>query len=134
GTLNTNANPIIGTLGTINIGGSVTVTLTVIPKNAGSITNTATVGNDIPDSNASNDTASSVTTVLPLPVLSISRLPNQVQISWPAPLSNFTLQFAPAMSPGFSWSNLGVTPIISGSNSIVTETNAGGARYYRLKQ
>ena len=133
GSLNTNANPILGTLGTIGAGGSATVTLTVVPLAPGSITDNASAGSDVPDAFLANNTGSISTTVWPLPLLSIAPLTNQVQVFWPAPLSNFTLQYLPALSPAYGWSNLVVVPVISGSNCVVTDPSTNPSRFYRLK-
>lgn|GEM_PF-3058448 len=88
GSINTNDNPIIGLLGTINSGGSATVRLTVTSLAVGVATNSASIGSDNPDPAQNNNRASLVTTIWPLPVLAI----NLVRVSWPVPLSNFTLQ------------------------------------------
>jgi uncharacterized repeat protein (TIGR01451 family) len=50
-------------LGTLAAGGSRTVTITVTPRKTGTITNTASVGSLVPDADATNDTASTTTTV-----------------------------------------------------------------------
>lgn len=133
GSLNTGANPIIGALGTINNGASATVTLTVVPSAIGSITNVATVTSDLPDPNQGNNTTNTVTTVWPLPFLSITNLMSNglVQISWPAPLSGFTLQFSANLT-NIVWTNDAAAEVVNGTNVSVTETNIGTARYFRL--
>ena len=134
GSLNTNANPILGTIGTIGIGGSATVTLTVVPQVPGTIVNTASAGSDLPDSNLLNNTNSASTTVWPLPILSIALLTNQVQVAWPMGLSNFTLQFIPALATNTFWSNSTLTPTISGTNLTVLDDSTNPSKFYRLKQ
>lgn len=134
GALNTAANPIFGLLGTINNGGSATVTLTVVPTAVGSITNTAFVTSDLTDPNAANNTALTTTTVWPLPFLSITNLMSNglMQVSWPAPLSGFTLQFTTNITPNVDWTNDAGAKVVNGANVSVTETNIGTARFFRL--
>jgi uncharacterized repeat protein (TIGR01451 family) len=134
GTLDTSGNPIFGSFGDIANNGSATVTLTVTPTATGPITNSATVETDSLDPNPANDSAQLVTTVWPLPFLSIANLTsnNLVQISWPAPLSGFTLQFRTDLSPGITWTNDTSARAINGTNISVIETNIGTARFFRL--
>lgn len=134
GVLNTGANPISGALGSINNGASVTVTLTVVPTAIGSITNTAIVTSDTPDANSANNTFVTATTVWPLPFLSITNLMSNglMQVSWPAPLSGFTLQFATNLSANIVWANDSGAKVVNGTNVSVTETSIGTARFFRL--
>jgi uncharacterized repeat protein (TIGR01451 family) len=134
GSLNTNANPILGTLGTIGAGGSVVVNLLVVPQAPGTITDTASAGSDLPDTNLPNNTSSVSTIVLPLPILSISLLTNEVQVAWPMGLSNFTLQYAPTLVSNIFWSNSPLTATLSGTNLTVLDGTTNGAKFYRLKQ
>ena len=134
GSLATNGNPIIGALGTLANGGTVTVTLTVAPQMVGTITNTASAGSDYQDPAPANNTASTTTTVLPLPLLSIRWLPpNRVEVSWPVALSNYALQFKNTLATNGGWSSATSAPVISGNERVVTETNPGPRRFYRLK-
>jgi len=134
GSLVTNANPILGSLGTINNNSSATVLLTVTPLATGPITNTASIGSDSLDPNSANNINKLVTTVWPLPLLSIRDLMSNglVQISWPAPLSGFTLQFKTNLAPTFSWTKDLGTKVVSGTNVSVIETNIGTARFFRI--
>jgi len=134
GTLVTNNNPIVANLGTLNIGNTVTVTLTVAPQVTGSITNKVTVSSDYVDPTPTNNTATAITTVLPLPILSISLIPNKVRVSWPQALSNFTLQFKNTLPTNVFWSNVTTTPSNFSGESIVIETLTNGSRFYRLRQ
>jgi uncharacterized repeat protein (TIGR01451 family) len=134
GTLVTSANPISGTLGNINNGSSATVTLTVIPTVPGLITNTASIGSDSLDPNSGNNFAAITTTVWPLPFLSITNLMSNglIRVSWPSPLSGFTLQFKGDLSTNIAWTNDPGSKIVSGTNVSVIETNIGTARFFRL--
>jgi hypothetical protein len=135
GTLFTNSNPITGTLGNITNGTAVVITLSVVPNTPGTIVNTANVTSDNPDPALSNNTFSVTNTVSPLPLLSIRRAaPGRLNISWPVALTNFALQFKTVLSPGTTWSDVTTTPVISGDQKVVTETNAGNSKFYRLKK
>ncbi len=133
GTLNTNANPILGSLGTLNSGGSATITLTVVPQVPGTVTNIDSAAGDIPDAIPSNNSGSISTVIWPLPVLSIAPLTNQVQVSWPAVLSNFSLQFKGALAAPYNWSNVPTPPVISGTNNVVIEDITNVTKFFRLK-
>jgi hypothetical protein len=135
GTLSTNGNPITGALGNITNGTAVLVTLAVVPNTPGTIVNTANVTSDNPDPASANNTFSVTNTVSPLPLLSIRRAaPGRVTISWPVALTNFGLQFKSVLSPGTSWSDDTTVPVISGDQKVVTETNPGTSKFYRLKK
>lgn len=134
GTLATNTVLITGSLGNLNSQSTATVLLTVKPTAIGLITNIASVGTDSLDANTANNSVSIVTTVWPLPFLSITNLMSNdlVQITWPAPLSNFTLQSKTNLSSDVFWSN-DITPkVVSGTNVTVIETNIGTAKFFRL--
>jgi uncharacterized repeat protein (TIGR01451 family) len=134
GSLITNANPVFGALGNINNGSSATVTLTVIPSVPGLITNIASIGSDSLDPNSANNSVTTVTTVWPLPFLAITNLMSNdlVRVSWPAPLSGFTLQFRTDLATGLSWTNDPALKTVTGTNVSVIETNIGTARFFRL--
>jgi uncharacterized repeat protein (TIGR01451 family) len=133
GSLNTNGNPVLGNLGTIGVGGQAVVTLSVVPHSTGTINDNISVGTDYPESAFGNNSAVATTTVWPLPVLSIALMTNQVQVAWPAPLSNFTLQYNPALAGNNDWSNLAIAPKLSGTNNVVLDGITNPARYYRLQ-
>jgi len=134
GSLNTSGNPISGALGSLTNNSAATITLTVRPMATGLITNAAIVTTDSLDPNSANNSAAVVTTVWPLPFLSITNLMTNglVQISWPAPLSGFTLQFRTDLSPSFLWTNDTAPKVVSGTNVTVIETNIGTARFFRI--
>ena len=136
GTLNTNATPITAALGTIPVGNSAIITLTVVPQTVGTITDSASAGGDDSDSNPANNSASNVTTVWPLPFLGIQTLTsNQIKVFWPAPLSNFTLLYKSNLVPlTATWSTDLTARVLSGTNISVTETNTGTTKFFRLKQ
>jgi hypothetical protein len=101
----------------------------------GTIIDTVSVASDNPDPAPGNNTFTAVSTVLPLPILTIRRAgQSQLSISWPVALTNFGLQFNTVLNAGVSWANVGTAPVISGDQNIVTETNSGGSKFYRLKR
>jgi uncharacterized repeat protein (TIGR01451 family) len=132
GTLTTNVTPIVGTLGDIVNQGSATIVLFVTPTVTGNITNVASVGSDSQDPNFGNNTVTTTTTVWPLPFLSITDLMSNglVRISWPAPLSNFTLLSNTNLST--TWGIDTSTRSVSGTNISVIETNVESPKFYRL--
>jgi uncharacterized repeat protein (TIGR01451 family) len=134
GVLATNQNPISGSLGTFPVGGAATLLLTVRPQSLGAITNTIFVTSDNPDPVPGNNTASLTNSVVPLALLSIRLSTNQVAISWPAALTNYTLEYLSAIYSNASWSAVTTAPSILGGLSTVTETNLGASRFYRLKK
>ena len=133
GTLATNFNPVIGTLGNIANQSSAKIVLTVIPSAIGTINNTASVGSDTTDPNLTNNSVTISTTVWPLPFLSITKLTSNdlVRISWPAPLSSFTLQSSTNLSSNV-WTLDTTARTTSGTNISVIETNIGMEKFYRL--
>jgi uncharacterized repeat protein (TIGR01451 family) len=133
GTLATNVNPIIGSLGDIANAGSAKVVLTVVPNVPGNINNAASVGSDTVDPNLANNSVTNTTTVWPLPFLSIANLPSNglVRITWPAPLSSFTLLSNTNLSQN-TWTIDATSRSVSGTNISVIETNLGSGKYYRL--
>jgi hypothetical protein len=135
GTLVTGGNPITGNLGTLGVGNSATIVITVAPQAVGTITNSVSVASDYTDNVTMNNTASVTTIVSPLPLLSIQRLAgDQVRISWPVALTNFGLQFKTSLNSTNAWSNNATAPVISGSENVVTETNFEAAKFYRLRK
>ena len=134
GTLSTNNNPITGALGIITNGTPIIITLTVVPQSLGPIVDTVNVASDNPDPSPTNNSFTVTTTVLPLPFLTIQRTNNnRLNISWPVALTNFGLQAKDALNAN-SWANVATAPIISGDQSVVTETNNSGTKFYRLKK
>jgi uncharacterized repeat protein (TIGR01451 family) len=135
GTLNTNGNPVLGSLGSLANGGTAVIVLTVAPQSSGTISNTAGVGSDYPDPVPTNNTVTAVTTVLPLPVLSIRPVPqNQVRISWPAALSNyFTLEYRNLLVTN-NWSSVTNVPVVTGSENVVTQGSSSAMKFYRLRE
>lgn len=135
GTLSTNTAPITGVLGTINVGESAIVTLTVAAQSEGMITNIATVASQYPDPNPTNNSLTNTTYVQPLPLLNVQRVgTDRVRLSWPAALTNYGLQFKPVLEAAPPWSSITTLPSIVGSEYQLTETNGETMRFYRLQR
>jgi hypothetical protein len=135
GTVNTNGNPVVFTIGSMTTFENPTLTLVVAPQASGSITNTVTLSSSTFDPNSGNNTEVRVTTVLPPPELSIGPIAgNQVRVSWPVSLSNFLLQSTLVLTNNPPWANVPGTPAIEGNERVVTQPSTGAAKYYRLKQ
>jgi hypothetical protein len=133
GALDTNNNPVLGNLGSLGIGSSANMNLTVAPQSAGIITNQVTVGSANIDPVVTNNIATVTTTVLPLPLLSIrASQADRIRVSWPATLSNYTLQSKLTLYPSNLWSNVATVPIVTSNENVVTETNNVPTRFYRL--
>jgi uncharacterized repeat protein (TIGR01451 family) len=134
GTVATNGNPIIGTLGTFANGSQPTCVITVVPRVAGPITNTVSISSDAIDPSPSDNQDSLVTLVLSQPLLSIGLAADQVKVAWPGDLTNYVLQYRPSLDPSLFWSNVTAAPVLSNNQHVVTEPHNGSARYYRLSQ
>ena len=133
GTLATNGTSILGNLASLGIGGTVNMFLTVAPQSAGTITNVVSVSSDYIDPALSNNIASVATSVLPLPILAIrTSQPDRVRVSWPLPLSNYTLQSRSTLNATNFWSNVITMPTATSTENVVTETNNTPSRFYRL--
>jgi uncharacterized repeat protein (TIGR01451 family) len=132
--LATNGDFLVATTGTLGVGASATLALTVIPLAPGNITNTVFVTGGNPDPSPANNVASVVTTVEPLALVSVNLTGNKVKISWPVALSNYVLQSRLNLATGFTWTAVAATPVIAGDIKSVTESNNSPTKYYRLKQ
>lgn len=132
--LATNGGVLSGSAGTLGVGSSSVLTISVTPQVAGNITDTISVASDNPDPIPSNNTASVTTTVEPLALLSIGFFANQVRISWPVALTNYALQFQDDLSTSPHWSAVTSAPSISGAFEFVTDTTTVSNRFYRLRK
>jgi hypothetical protein len=75
-----------------------------------------------------------VATVEPLPVLAVALVAGKVQVSWPASLTNFVLQFQDGFSAEPHWAAVTTPPTIAGDVKFVIESRTAAARVYRLKR
>ena len=132
--LATNGNQVTGRTTNFGFGATASLVLTVAPQSQGNILDVVTVASDNPDPVSANNTATVTTTVQPLALLSIRLLTNQVKVSWPVVLSNYVLESKNGLGSALFWSNVTTTPVVSGAQKSVTETNAGISQFYRLRQ
>jgi uncharacterized repeat protein (TIGR01451 family) len=143
------AGTVICSLGTLNSGSSATITLTVHPSVAGSLTNTATVNSDATDPNTSNNSATAVVHVISaFPQLVRASFSGGIfsgsvqtevgpvyEIQWShtvaisVPCNDFDcLNYPPVLEPWFTLTN------IVGDGTLKTFTDPSPApdhRYYR---
>jgi uncharacterized repeat protein (TIGR01451 family) len=133
GSLSTNGNQIIANLGSVNAGSSANVVLMVTSQTSGNITNVAKVTSGYPDPVIANNSTTNITTVLPLPILSVSLLStNRVRLSWPVALTNFSLESKTNL-PQASWLSINEAPTISSNERVVIQTNSFPSSFYRLR-
>lgn len=134
-TVDTNSNPVVFHIGTMSIHNNPTLTLVLVPQSMGSATNTVTLASSTFDPNTGNNTDARVTTVLPVPELSIGwEGASQVRIAWSVWLTNYLLQSSSTVTSNSSWSNVPTTPEIEGDERVVIEPSTNVTQYYRLKQ
>jgi hypothetical protein len=65
--------------------------------------------------------------------LSVRKVTNQVQLSWPATATGFALERTPALGP-FNWGAVTQTPLLIGNQKVVTFTNPPANAFFRLKR
>jgi hypothetical protein len=79
-----------------------------------------------------NNSLSIVTTAVGVPVLSVVRVNNSLQLIWPAN-SGFKLQVTDSLIPA-SWADVGGTPQVNGNGqNVVAVGVAGSGKFYRLR-
>lgn len=133
GTLSTNGNAITCSMGTVDVGAPVVVTLNVMPQAAGTITNIASVSSDYPDPVLGNNTTN-LTTMVQLPRLTIDRQTNLVKVSWPAQLGWWLQTQTNSLPAGLSpyATNWHTVPSSSVTNQVFMPLVATNSVFYRL--
>jgi uncharacterized repeat protein (TIGR01451 family) len=135
GTLSTNGNQVIGSLGSLASPGTITITLVVAPQSAGTIFNATTVASSYTDPATANNSTNLAVVIYPVPQLAIQPYTaTQVQISWPVALTNFVLQFRTNLINGSAWSDVATPPLTSGNQKFVIDPIDSVPRFYRLKR
>jgi uncharacterized repeat protein (TIGR01451 family) len=117
-------------------GGAVAQMLvTVLPLEAGTLTNMLVVSAKEGDLDLTNNTSVRLTTVLTnSAVLRLDEVnDSQLQISWPASATNLVLQTADGLSVPGLWQNVTTPPILSGGRKSLLITVGSGSRFYRLR-
>ncbi len=134
GTLNTSGNPVTGELGTIPAFSKATVTLTVTPHEATTLSDSAAVASDFPDPDPANNLASASTTIYVIPTLKLQVSDGHARLSWSVNLSQFVLQSSDDLASSNSWENVAIEPQFEGDQKVVTETLGASPKFYRLKR
>ena len=136
GSLTRDGSDIRVALGTLTNGASAKVIITVLPTATGGLTNLAAIHANEVDPDSGNNVSALVATVLGNSgVLQIQELGDgNFRISWPAAMGDFAVEFTVAFSSRTVWQTLGITPVVSGDQKIVTLPIAGQNRFYRLKR
>lgn len=130
----TNGSTLSGSATNLEIGAVIPLFVTVRTQAPGDITATVTASSDYTDPVLGDNTASIVTTVEPVALLSIGAVDDGVKVAWPATLTNYVLEFRDGLFGNTQWSAVTNPPTTSGGLEFVTETNLGPLRFYRLKR
>ena len=67
------------------------------------------------------------------PTINFNRSGNFLVLTWPTNAAGFSLQDTASLSGTSVWSSA-LSPVVNGSNYVVTNTISGGAMFYRLKK
>jgi len=134
GTVQVSGRQLTAALGTLGAQKVATLRLTAKIQGTGAMVDTVSVSSDFPDPDMSDNTNSVSVFVLPLPLLSIGKYSEDLwKISWPALLTNYSLEFNNTMGANANWSNVNTVPTIDATNKFVIEPNIPPSRFYRLK-
>ncbi len=57
----------------------------------------------------------------------------QINLSWPAPSTGFSLQESDQLGGAANWTNSTATPIVSNAQNVVTLSPSNSAKFYRLR-
>jgi uncharacterized repeat protein (TIGR01451 family) len=133
GTISTNGNVIVASMGTIGYLGVATMALTVTPTNAGLIYDSVNGVSGYVDPVGSNSVASAITTVEPLPLLAIRQMTsNRVRVSWAPGLSNYSLQYKADLPTNNPWISNSAVPVLTNNEEVIIEPATNSRRFYRL--
>jgi hypothetical protein len=67
------------------------------------------------------------------PTLTIQQFANAAVLSWPSYYPDFVLQSVSDLNASNSWVNVAGTPVVIGSQNVLTNAPIFGNRFYRLK-
>jgi uncharacterized repeat protein (TIGR01451 family) len=124
-------NTLTWTIGPVGSGAGAVLNVVGRPTVVGTMASSALVSANQIDPNPANNSVTSWTTVVGLPVLTIARQGGELAISWPAS-SGFKLQSANSLTPA-DWQDVGAAPRVEGSQNVVNVSVGDGPRYYRLR-
>jgi hypothetical protein len=133
GALTHTAGVCVCNIGTLTNGQGVTVTIVSKTTTEGTLTNLVSVDSTERDPNPGDNSATVLTTVMPVPRLAVFRDGNSVILSWPAPAANFVLESTATLSPP-NWAPVSAAQIVVGAQVQATETAVSGSRFYRLRE
>jgi uncharacterized repeat protein (TIGR01451 family) len=131
---------LIFSLGDLPVNATATLTLVdLAPPQPGTITNYANVTAYDGDPLPANNSETHITEIVLAPKLAIQHVAGSlIEISWPAVITNYHLQFNAALADSQTWSNVTTVPVLTNRTSsplsVVTETSSKPARFYRLTQ
>jgi uncharacterized repeat protein (TIGR01451 family) len=131
-----NAGIWVTNLGTVEVSSTRYLQFELTPTQAGILTNYSRVTSDYTDPYLTNNVAEIVTTVYPLPKLTITRPASKlVKVAWPAMLTNYTLQaISPLTADPEGWTNVPAQAVLEGENQSITEPSTLPSKLYRLKK
>ena len=109
-------------------GANRTVTVRPAAKQSGTATITVTVQ----DGQAGTTNGAFVLTVRAAVALRISKMGENVLLSWDASALGYVLQASSSLSPGSIWTTVPEQPVLAGGRYEVTQPLSGGNKYYRL--
>jgi hypothetical protein len=82
---------------------------------------------------AGNISQTMIGAIYSLPVINLNTGGNKIVLTWPTNAAGFSLQDTASLSGTSVWSSA-LSPVVNGSNYVVTNTISGGAMFYRLKK
>jgi hypothetical protein len=82
---------------------------------------------------ANNSGDDSLAAKVGFPPLGVARVNAQLFFSWTKNAAGFALQSATNLPPGTNWTTLTNLPAVVGNNNVISNTLAGGKKFYRLK-
>ncbi len=134
GFASTNLGPVVWTnFNTLAVGSNATLTIYTVAAATGTITNVANAQAFELDLNPANNTATTVTTILPAaPVLQIALSGTNVVLSWTTNAPGFAVQSRPDLSTNSTWANMPNTPVIVGNYYQITDSLGSAKKFYRL--
>ncbi|MEO8428232.1 MAG: hypothetical protein ABI651_14070, partial [Verrucomicrobiota bacterium] len=122
-------------LGNLTNSGVAKISLVVLPKSAGALTNLLTVEGNEADLVLTNNAITIVTTVLPAAgvQMQIALSGGNIIISWPSTAIGFFLESTSSLAPPITWNEVIDTPSDDGVQKTVTTDAGSGEEFYRLR-
>jgi hypothetical protein len=121
-------------LGSVGVGTSAMLTLTVTPTTVGVLTNHVELASSVADLDPSNNTLEQHTQATPglEAVLNAHFDSGQLAISWASALTGYHVEYAQDLESATGWQVLSAAPVLSGDVLKVTAPVTGLRRFYRL--